>query len=265
MNVPLGGVRVLISLIFLVYASWSDIRKREVSNKVWLIFAPLALTITCLQLFDSPDIADDFVASLVITSVLSLALFYAGAFGGADAKALMCLSLALPYYPADLFQSAFMVSPLFPMSVFSNAVLLAAFSAVYVLLRNYVWQLRTGKRLFENFEKVSLCRKILTAVSGYRVKVVELEKNEFLYPLEDIQVGETGENERKLIVMPKDEERKEIVERVLEASRNGRLQSDVWVTPGLPMLVFITAGLILALCLGDIIWILLGSVLGFGF
>jgi len=68
-----------------------------------------------------------------------------------------------------------------------------------------------------------------------------------------------------LIVMPKDEERKEIVERVLEASRNGRLQSDVWVTPGLPMLVFITAGLILALVLGDIIWILLGSVLGFGF
>jgi hypothetical protein len=31
------------------------------------------------------------------------------------------------------------------------------------------------------------------------------------------------------------------------------------------MLVFITAGLILALVLGDIIWILLGSVLGFGF
>jgi len=212
-----------------------------------------------------PEMVYGFVSSLVITFVLSLALFYAGAFGGADAKALMCLSLALPYYPTDLFQSAFMVSPLFPMSVFSNAVLLAAFSAFYVLLRNYRWKLRTGKRLFEGFEKVSLCRKILTAVSGYRIEVVELEKNEFLYPLEDIQVAETGENERKLIVMPKDEERKEIVERILEASRKGRLQSDVWVTPGLPMLVFITAGLILALVLGDIIWILLGSVLGFGF
>lgn len=267
MNEVFDGLRVLVSLIFLVYASWSDFRKREVSNKVWVIFAPLALALTSLQFFVfSPELLYAFVFSFVITSVLSITLFYAGAFGGADAKALICLSLALPSYPTYLLQPSFsLLSPLFPISVFCNAVLLAALSVFYVLSRNYLWKRRTGKKLFEGFETESIGRKILTAVSGYKIKVVELEKKEFLYPLEDVQVAETGESERKLIVMPKDEEREEIVERILEASCNGGLQSDVWVTPGLPMLVFITAGLILALVFGDIIWIILGSVFGFGF
>lgn len=262
----LDGLRVLVSLIFLAYASWSDLRKREVSNKVWVIFAPLALALTLQFLVFSPELLYGFVLSFVITSVLSIALFYAGAFGGADAKALICLSLALPSYPTYLFQPSFsLLSPLFPVSVFCNAVLLAALSVFYVLSRNYLWKRRTGKRLFEGFEKESVDRKILTAVSGYKIKVVELEKKEFLYPLEDIRVAETGESERRLIVMPKDEEREEIVKRILEASCEGKLQSDVWVSPGLPMLVFITAGLILALVFGDIIWIILGSALGFRF
>lgn len=261
------GLRVLVSLIFLFYASWSDIRKREVSNKVWVIFAPLALALTSLKFFvSSPDSLYAFVLSFVITSVLSITLFYAGAFGGADAKALICLSLALPSYPIDLLKPSFSPpSPFFPLSVFCNAVLLAALSVFYVLSRNYLWKRRTGKNLFEGFETESISRKILTAVSGYKIKVVELEKKEFLFPLEDVRVVESGENERKLIVMPKDEEREEIVERILEASREGKLQSDVWVTPGLPMLVFITAGLILALVFGDIIWIILGSAFGFRF
>jgi preflagellin peptidase FlaK len=267
MNEVLDGLRVLVSLIFLAYASWSDFRKREVSNKVWVIFAPLALALTSLQfLVFSPQSLRTFALSFVITSVLSITLFYAGAFGGADAKALICLSLVLPSYPTDLLQPSFsLISPLFPISVFCNAVLLAALSVFYVLSRNYLWKRRTGKKLFEGFEKESIGRKILTAISGYKIKVVELEKEKFLYPLEDVRVAETGETMSKLIVMPKDEEREEIVERILEASREGRLQSDVWVTPGLPMLVFITAGLILALVLGDIIWIILGLALGFRF
>ena len=267
MNEVLATLRVLVSLIFLAYASWSDFRKREVSNKLWVIFAPLALVLTSLQFFVfSPESLYGFVLSFVITSVLSIVLFYAGAFGGADAKALICLSLALPSYPTYLLKPSFnLLFPLFPLSVFCNAVLLAALSAFYVLLRNYLWKRRTGKRLFEGFEEISFSRKILTAVSGYKVKVVELEKKEFLYPLEDVRVAETGESERKLIVMPRDEEREEIVERILEASREGKLECDVWVSPGLPMLVFITAGLVLALVFGDIIWVLLGLAFGFRF
>jgi len=258
----LESARVFLCVSVFVYASWRDWEKREVSNWVWLIMAPLAFVLTTFQyVVFSPQLLQFYVLSFVVTAVLAVALFYVGAFGGADAKALMCLALALPTYPESLFQSASSsVSPIFPVTVFSNGVLLAAFTAVYAVLRNSVWRLRTGRRLFEGFENESTWRKILVFVSGFKVKVVELEKGH-LYPLEDVGMKETSESERRLMVFPKDEEREGIVERILNATREGRLRNEVWATPGLPLLVFITVGLIVALVFGDMVWILLHFIL----
>jgi preflagellin peptidase FlaK len=266
LNESLDGARIILTLSFLVYASWSDWEKREVSNKVWAVFAPLALLLTSVQyvLFAGDLLL--YVISFGVTSSLSIVLFYAGAFGGADAKALICLSLALPQYPTHLFSaipisaSAVLVSPLFPITVFSNSVLLAAFTALYALLRNLVWKLKTGSELFEGFEKESFGRKILALVTGYKINVAKLERYEYLYPLEDIGATEGNNVDRKLLVMPKDEKREKIVERILGAARTGRIQNEVWATPGLPMLIFITAGLVIALVFGDIVWIVLASL-----
>ncbi len=262
MNEILDGVRVLLCLFFLVYASWSDWRKREVSNKVWMVLAPLALLLTSAQYVLFAGDLLIYVLSFAVTSGLAIVLFYAGAFGGADAKALICLSLALPY-PIYLFPSSEVYySPLFPITVFSNSVLLAAFTVVYALLRNLSWKLKTGSKLFEGLEKESFGRKILALLTGYKINVAKLERYEYLYPLEDIGVTEGSQANRKLLVMPKDENREQIVERILDAVRTGKIQNDVWATPGLPMLIFITAGLIIALVFGDLIWIILASLLG---
>jgi len=257
----LDGTRVILCLAFLTYASWSDFKKREVSNIVWTIFAPFALALTSLQflLFD-PHLLYVYGLSFVVTSAFSLAIFYAGAFGGADAKALICLALALPTYPAHLLRplSGF-VSPLsfllFPIATFCNAVLLASLSVFYAILRNFLWKRRTKMKLFEGFEKESKWRKFLTFLCGYKVETAELKKGKHLYPLEDIRVVDVGESERKLLVMPKDEESGEIVERILKATRQGKITDGVWVTPGLPLLIFVAAGLIIALVFGDIIWV----------
>jgi preflagellin peptidase FlaK len=258
----LDGLRVTLCLSFFVYASMSDLRTREVSNKVWVVMAPLALTLTLFQfaLFSSKSLSL-FIISFAITATLSVVLFYVGAFGGADAKALICLALALPYYPNYLLSSSVFLSPIFPLTVFSNGVLLAAFSVFYAALRNYMWKLRTGAKLFEGFENESIWRKILVLMTGYKVDSATLEKNAYVYPLEDIAITETGENERRLLSFPKDESREAIVARILSAWREGKLQNGVWVTPGLPLLIFITAGLIIALVFGDIIWMLLRFIL----
>jgi preflagellin peptidase FlaK len=239
---------------------------REVSNRVWVVFAPLALALTSLQYFlFAPQSWFIYALSFGATSALSIVLFYAGAFGGADAKALICLSLALPTYPVYFLQPFFSyVVPLFPITVFCNAVLLAALSVFYAITRNYLWKGRTGKRFFEGFEKESRWRKVLTVLCGYKVEAAELEKGGYLYPLEDVHVGEAGEMERKLIVMPKDEKREEVIERILNAARRGKLPKEVWVTPGLPFLIFVTAGFIVALIFGDIVWVILRSALGQG-
>jgi preflagellin peptidase FlaK len=128
MNELFDGLRVLISLVFLFYASWSDFKTREVSNWVWALFAPLAFLLTTLQYVLFPqDLLYNFVLPFVITLALSLVLFYAGGFGGADAKALICLSFALPVYPSFLLESPIGYLPLiFPLSVFINAVFLAS-------------------------------------------------------------------------------------------------------------------------------------------
>ncbi len=204
-----------------------------------------------------------------MTSGLAIVLFYAGAFGGADAKALICLSLALPHYPADLFSAfavstpAVLVSPLlFPITVFTNSVLLAAFTAVYALLRNLVWKLKTGSKLFEGFEKESFGRKLLALLTGYKISVVKLERSEYLYPLEDISITEGSQADRRLLVVPKDESREQIVKRISDAVQDRKILNEVWATPGLPMLIFITAGLIIGLVFGDLVWILMFLALG---
>ncbi|NIR87628.1 hypothetical protein GWO13_08760 [Candidatus Bathyarchaeota archaeon] len=260
MNGILDGARVLLCLFFMIYASWSDFRSREVSNRVWAIFAPSAFALTSSQFFlFAPESLGIYVLSFVVTSALSVTLFYAGAFGGADAKALMCLALALPSYPTHLLQpySGF-VSPLFSITVFCNAVLLAALSVLYVVLRNCLWKHKTGKRLFEGFEEESRWRKILVFLCGYKVDVAQLEKKQHLYPLEDID-----DDERKLLPIPKDEDRSEIVGRFQKAGHEGKLGNGVWATPGLPLLVFVTVGLIVGLIYGDIVWVIIRSALGY--
>ena len=261
MNQILDGARIILCLSFLIYASWSDYKTREVSDKVWVILGPLALALTALQfLIYSPELLVSYVLSFVITSALALAVFYAGGFGGADAKALMCIALALPVYPNNLLpQPQGFVSPLFPITIFTNSVLLGALSVFYALFRNLVWKVRNSGGVFEGLETESFGRKILALVSGYKVNISKLEKGH-MYPLEDVDVNDEGDMKRKLLVFPKYEEREEIVARIQEKVKEEKL-GGVWATPGLPLLIFVTAGLIIALAYGDLVWILLSSFL----
>jgi len=271
----LSWSRIITSMVFLVYASYSDFKTREVSNSVWILFAPMAFILTLAEsllfgldlpvsfgLTEPLDSLAFYGFSVAIVSAFSILLFYAGAFGGADAKALMCLALALPTLPSVIEPWwTNLASPIFSITVFSNAVVLAALSVVYALLRNFIWKLSTGSKLFAGFENEAVWRKIMVLMTGYKIELAALEKKTHFYPLEDIATKETGEDERRLLVFPKDETQETIMARVLSAAREGKIQDGVWVTPGLPLLIFITVGLIIALFLGDFVWLLLQFIL----
>ncbi len=270
MQTILAAAKITLSLAFLLYASWSDYKTREVSNRVWAFYAPIALflSISELLLYD-PSKLPFFGLSFGVTAVFAIILFYTGGFGGADSKALMCIALALPFFPKTLFTPIFAtgISPLaqylFPLTIFSNAVLFAAASGIYMLLRNLIWRIKTGKKIFEGTLRTeSIGKKILVMITGYKVSVAKLKEKWHVYPMEDIE--EEGENpvKRKLVVVPRDEHRDEIVERLSKAVDAGKIDAHVWATPGLPMLIFITIGLIVALLFGDIVWLLVSFVLG---
>jgi prepilin signal peptidase PulO-like enzyme (type II secretory pathway) len=64
------------------------------------------------------------------------------------------------------------------------------------------------------------------------------------------------------MLLPKDEGRDKVMERLEEAAASGKIESRIWATPGLPMLIFITLGLLCALVFGDIIWAFVRLLLG---
>jgi len=266
------ATRITLSLVVLFYASWSDYKTREVSNRVWTIYAPIALllSITEILLYEQDILLKLalYGLSFGVTAIFAIALFYSGGFGGADSKALMCIALALPFSTQMLFTPLIPsgVSPLsqnlFPITIFSNSVLFAAASGLYMLLRNFVKRVSTGRKLFEgSLGNESIGKKLVVLITGYRVPISKLKEKWHVYPMEDIEtIGD--QINRKLVVVPRDEGRNEIVERLSKAKDTGKISDSVWATPGLPMLIFVTIGLIVALLFGDLVWILISYVLG---
>lgn len=264
------AAKITLSLTFLVYASWSDYKTREVSNRVWVIYAPVALLLSLAELLlNDPAKLPFFGLSFGVTAVIAILLFYTGGFGGADSKALMCIALALPFSAGTVFSnlSPLGESPLaqnlFPLTIFSNGVLFAAATGIYMLLYNVVWHARTGKKFFEGtLAKESVGKKLLILITGHRVPLQKLKETWHVYPMEDVQEENDGASpKRSLLAVPKDEGREEIVNRLSKAADSGRIDNHVWATPGLPMLIFITVGLVAALLVGDVVWILISAVL----
>jgi len=268
LQATLLAASVAVSLAILIYASWRDYVCREVSNKVWAIYAPLglALTLSELVLFE-PDSLMWYGISVGVTFAIALLLFYTGGFGGADSKALMCIALALPFAPIVLFSPLIpsAISPqsniIFPIVIFGNAVLFAAASGVYMLLRNIIWHKRRKVPMFTgSLACESVGKKILVLITGYKMPNAKLKEKWHIYPMED--VDDRYVENRKLVIIPKEEGRDKIVERLCCAIDAKSIDCYVWATPGLPMLIFVTLGLIVALFGGDMVWLLVRTVLG---
>jgi archaeal preflagellin peptidase FlaK len=252
-----------------LYASWSDYRTREVSNRVWAIYGPIAISLTLseLLLFESSQLPF-YALSFGVTAGLAFLLFYVGGFGGADSKALMCIALALPFAPIALFTPLLPggVSPtsqiMFPITIFGNAVLFAAVSGIYMVIRNVVWHKKTKTKMFSgNLSSESIGKKFLVLITGYKMNICKVKEKWHIFPMEDIS-DQSVNIKRSLVIIPHDEGREKIVERLSKAVEEGKIDCYIWATPGLPMLIFVTLGLIAALLLGDFVWLLVRSVLG---
>jgi archaeal preflagellin peptidase FlaK len=264
------GAQVAVTIAILIYASWRDYKCREVSNRVWAIYLPIAtaLSLVNLLLFDFSKLLL-FGVSIGFTVGLAFLLFYSGGFGGADSKALMCIAVALPFAPVAIFTPIISgsLSPIaqyiFPLTILGNAVLFAAASIFYILVRNIIWHKRNGKKMFmDTLAAESLGKKILVLITGYKVTIGKLKEKWHIFPMEDVSDIEEVNFKRKLVIVPNEEGRDKIVERLSNAIKAGKIEDYVWATPGLPMLIFITAGLIAALLFGDVVWLLVKLVIG---
>lgn len=148
----------LIAVPALGWAAWRDVRTRRVTNRLWPPLVVLGLVLLVwdasqlLGTVQGPLFAIQVVLSLGLIVPLAVGFWMLGAFGGADAKALMTLAVLFPSYPAYAVWSGAIpglgagealtlplyqpVAGLFALTILGNTVLAGLAYPVVLTVRN---------------------------------------------------------------------------------------------------------------------------------
>jgi len=232
MSLPMEYTRLAASLIMLCYGSYSDLRTREVTNKLWIAFGVLGIVINLLDFSLLERGTSDLIQvgiSVALTWPIAVGLFYAGLYGGADAKALMVLALLVPTTSWGTY-----LHPFTPLMVLTNGVFCSLVVPLVLFLYNLSRILR-GEKIFKGFEAEPAWKKIVASFLGRRID--DIGNRKFLLSLEKVEDGFRKFN-FSLLTAEEDELRE---------------AKDMWVTPGIPLIVFLTAGFLIAIIYGDLL------------
>jgi archaeal preflagellin peptidase FlaK len=245
---------ILVSIFFFSLSSIFDIRTREVEDWVWQAYGPVGLALTVFRLFLDPSMLFLTLASIALTTLLSLALFYFGMYGGADAKAVICLGLTLPLIPTGFNSLLGYVHPFFPVVALIMGYLCSASLTVWFGLGNLFTYMTRGKSMFEGLEGEAWTKKILAAVLGYPTDLTKLQNAFYLYPMEEVTTEDDRPRRTFRLYQNAETDRDPVVSRLSDSLTKLGFKGKVWVTPGLPMLFFILIGIIITLAFGDVIF-----------
>jgi preflagellin peptidase FlaK len=253
-------IGLVSSFAFLSFSSWKDVRTREVTDRVWLLFYPVGLVLLATRFFTQTDPWLPTVLSVAGALAIAIVWPYLGLWGGADSKAFLCLAIMNPLIPSLDARMPHIVDPFFPLVVFCNAYVASLASMLYAVLRNL--RTRPLHTLFDGLQGEGRLRKLAAFLTGYRIPVDELESKSFLFPLETVRQGSTFTRHFKFELNVDSDPQKEFTQ-IIAARDSGLLHGTVWVSPGLPFLLFMTAGLALTLTVGDMIWYVVSAMLSF--
>ncbi len=160
--------------------------------------------------------------------------------GGADAKALIALSIVFLRYP---------VFGLFPLIAIPFEQAQFFFPFTLVVLFNAALVMLVLPLAFFLINVVHGDWKFPSMLLGYRMDV-EDAKRRFVWPMEHVVQGE-----RKVAILPKGDEKE--IELIEELKRAGAER--IWVTPKVPFLIPITISLIFTVIVGNILFLFLGG------
>lgn len=224
----LDQIRIILSLAMLGIATVSDIKKREISDIIWVVFGALGIGLVLLGTDLSQELPKIGISLIIAPFVLLV--WRIGLFGGADAFALIVLAVLAP----SLTMTGNMVTPF---TTLTNAVLMSIAPMIINITRNAIL-LATKKNIFEGFDE-STKKKIIAMFVGYRAA-----NPRFSFSIER-KIG----NQKKLNL-------------ALQHAENAVFckKSDTWVTPGIPYMIFITAGFVVQLIYGDFIMSVFGAL-----
>lgn len=225
----LTSFRILSAAVMLVIASSLDVWKREVNDVLWIVFAAIAV----ILVFFEPNLTD-FIINLGISMMVvpvALLLWRIGIFGGADAFALIVLAALTP-------QVSLTENFITPFTALINATIFSVTPLFSNLIRNMFAMLRHDN-IFEEFKETRL-RKFLALFLGYRSA-----NPKFSFSIEKIV-----NSHKKLDFALHNAEKAEFCN-----TKNS------WVTPGIPYILYISAGFFVQLFYGDMIFNVIRNIL----
>jgi len=222
----LNQLRIIAAITMLGYASYTDVTKREVSDYVWIVFGALSVVL----LFLEPQFwqALTNVGISLIVAPIVLIIWRLGIFGGADAFAIIVLALLVP-------QITMSENTITPFTILTNAVIISIIPFFVNLIRNLI-AIGNKNDIFEGFSETRK-KRIIALFIGYKAK-----NPKYSFSIEK-KVGK----HKKLNLVMHHAEYAEFCEK-----------PNTWVTPGIPYMLFITAGFLVQLFYGDIIFSFFG-------
>lgn len=244
-------VSVSITLLFLTIAAISDLRTREVPDKVWLVYGPIGLALTVYRTYVNPAHLILAAVSIGFSVLLAFGLVLFGLSGGADAKALLCLGMTLPLPPGIINPILGFVHPFFPIVVIVTGYICSFSVAIWMLGKNTTSLARSKSNPFRGLENESIWKKALALVTGYPTRIARLKSTFYLYPMEKVVEDENGTHRTLQLYSNADVDRDQVVVEFIESLRKVGSPETVWVTPGLPMLVFLLFAVVITLVIGD--------------
>lgn len=242
---------ISVTLLFFAVGSIFDLRKREVSDKVWLLYGPIGVALTTARTLLEPSEMFLTILSIGITTGVSLGLFYFGLFGGADAKAMICLGLSIPLFPTSYVPLIGYLHPFFPIMVVVSGFLLSISVAIWIGFRNLFRFLVQGSKMFEGLRDEPWWKKVVALFVGYPADVSKLISTFYLYPMEEVTEDSTGFRRRFRLFFNAETDRDDTVSKLVGSLAKVGSPSKVWASPGLPLLLFFFMGIIVTLIIGD--------------
>jgi preflagellin peptidase FlaK len=255
--------RIIGALGPLVYASISDFRTRMVEHElIWLIMIIIGSIIAIFEtlVFQDLRILLDLAINVGLSFAVAFLLFYAGLFGGADGKALIGIAFLFPRPPSIILGWGFRpLLPFFFLTILSNALILTVLVPLVLLLRNLADYI-SNKDLFPELENEPFWKKAITMFIGFRTN---FPPPPHMYPLLDI-AEVNGVLTPQLKLSEESEEHDDAnlqkIKEFLYQNEKSKIKR-LWVSPGIPFLIPITFGLLVALTIGDLILLILNILI----
>lgn len=213
--------RILLACGMLGIGTFFDIRKRQVSDWLWICFGGMAILLVFLETDIVRYLWNTLFAVIVIPIVILLWRF--GFFGGADVFAVGLLSVIAPL---DTLSE----NSITPFTTITNAALFSLANVLINFARNLTLILQK-KPVFEGYEE-SKRRKCIAMFLGYHTE----------NPMHCFLMEKTVSNHKKFDFSLKHADRTEFCS-----------EKSVWVTQGMPFILYIFAGFIFQVLLGDIL------------